>query len=113
MSVRRSALPGPAIEDVGAEDVLSPAVDRGSLVQFPVDEHQRLTADRLDAEVGTFGAEVEVRFAAVEVVVEVDHEGQLALLRLAASEGAVVMGGEALADVVAVVPPALVEIDQL
>src|SRR5262245_5795706 len=66
--------------DIGAQNVLSAAQDRSALVQFPVDEDKDHAALGANGDIGVFGEEVEVGFASGEVVVEIDHERELAFL---------------------------------
>src|SRR5262249_9383980 len=87
-----------AIQDVAARDVLATVRDGGALVQLAMGEDQGHA--RLRRDVQRVSALVEVGAAARKAVVEVDHEGELALLAVVALETAVGVAGEALADVV-------------
>src|SRR4051812_9573515 len=102
-----------AEHDVGPLHVLAAAQHGGALVDLPVDEHQRHAAHRPHGQQDVAGPGEEVRLAAGEVVVEVDHERHLTAFVLVAHETAVGVRGEAFPWVVAVVAPALVEAEQL
>ncbi len=93
------------VHDVGAKDVLVAGQDQPTLVQQIVVEDQRQARPWSDRRV------LEVRLAALNISVQVDHERQQAFFAVGSPNAPIGMRGKSLAGAIAVEPQTLVQAD--
>src|SRR5262245_32362608 len=99
----------PRVHHVGPQHVLASLRDGRAFVQLQVREHQCHSALRSYAETKRSVFVVELRFAAGEVVVQVQHEREVTTLDLASAEISIVVEPEFLARIVAIEAEPLVQ----